>query len=214
LQSARAFIITPKVYGIIIGIIISDAYLRIPTKTHKNARLQIGQSKAHSSYLWSVFCSLSPLCASIPVAYTSVRNGVLCYGVRFDTRCLPVFTELHSMFYDSKGCKILPPLDILIKILTPVALAHIIMGDGTRQGSGLTICTDSFTVEEVVRIMTVLYVRYDIDSTINYHNGNPRIYIRASSMPTLRNLVCPYMHPSFLYKLGSNNLQCSQIIRP
>jgi hypothetical protein len=107
------------------------------------------------------------------------------------------------MFYDSEGRKILPPLVVLIDILTPVALAHIIMGDGKAQRSGLVICTDSFSVEEVARIITVLYVRYDIDSTLQYSSiGNPRIYIRASSMPTLRNLVRPYMHPSFMYKLG------------
>jgi hypothetical protein len=51
--------------------------------------------------------------------------------------------------------------------------------------------------------MTVLYVRYGIDSTLRYSSkGNPRIYVRVSSMPTLCNLVCPYMHPSFMYKLG------------
>jgi hypothetical protein len=106
------------------------------------------------------------------------------------------------MFYNSEGRKILPPLDVLIDILTPEALAHVIMGDGTRLGSGLVICTDSFSVEEVSRLMTVLYVRYGIDSTLRYASGKPRIYIRASSMPTLRNLVRPHMHPSFLYKLG------------
>jgi len=77
------------------------------------------------------------------------------------------------------------------------------MGDGARHGNGLIICTDSFTVEEVSRLMIVLYVRYGIDSTLRYSSiGNPRIYIRTSSMPTLRNLVRPYMHPSFMYKLG------------
>jgi hypothetical protein len=76
------------------------------------------------------------------------------------------------------------------------------MGDGARRGNGLEICTDSFSVEEVSRIITVLYVRYNIDSTLRIHKGKPRIYIRTSSMPTLRNLVRPHMHPSFLYKLG------------
>jgi hypothetical protein len=106
------------------------------------------------------------------------------------------------MFYNSEGRKILPPLVVLIDILTPAALAHVIMGDGARQGNGLILCTHSFTVEEVSRLMTVLYVRYNIDSTLRYDKGNPIIYIRTSSMPTLRNLVRPYMHPSFMYKLG------------
>jgi hypothetical protein len=106
------------------------------------------------------------------------------------------------MFYNSEGRKILPPLVVLIDILTPVALAHVIIGDGARAGNGLVLCTDSFSVEEVSRLITVLYVRYDLDSTLRIYKGKPRIYIRASSMPTLRNQVRPYMHPSFMYKLG------------
>jgi len=150
----------------------------------------------------SVFCILSPLCSSLPYASTHLLNGVQCYSVYFYTRCLPIFTELRTMFYNSEGRKILPPLVVLIDILTPVALAHVIMGDGARDGNGLVLCTDSFSVEEVSRIITVLYVRYNIDSTLRISKGKPRIYIRTSSMPTLRNLVRPYMHPSFMYKLG------------
>jgi hypothetical protein len=149
-----------------------------------------------------VFCLLSPLCSRLPYATTQLLNGVQCYSVRFYTRSLPVFTELHSMFYNSVGRKILPPLSVLIEILTPAALAHVIIGDGYRKGNGLVLCTHSFTVEEVSRLMTVLYVRYHIDSTLRYDRGKPIIYIRTSSMPTLRNLVRPYMHPSFMYKLG------------
>jgi hypothetical protein len=181
--------------------VISDGSFSIG-KGSKNAILRLGQSKAHEAYLWSVFCHLSPLCGSLPYFSSSLRNGVICYAVRFNTRSLPIFTELSSMFYNSEGRKILPPLVVLIDILTPVALAHVIMGDETRHGNGLIICTDSFSVEEVSRLMTVLYVRYDIDSTLRYYRGKPQIYIRTSSMPTLRNLVRPYMHPSFMYKLG------------
>jgi hypothetical protein len=80
-------------------LVLLDGNLRF-VKGGKNARFQFGQSKAHGDYLWSVFCSLSPLCASLPYATTGVCNGVQCYAVRFYTRCLPIFTELHGMFYD------------------------------------------------------------------------------------------------------------------
>jgi hypothetical protein len=201
-MSARVFIITPLIYSIIVGVIIEDGNLQYPSRTSQNARFRLEQSKAHEAYLWFVFCILSPLCSSLPSARTRLYKGVQNYSVRFYTRSLPVFTELHSMFYNSVGRKILPPLVVLIDILTPVALAHVIIGDGYRHGNGLVLCTHSFTVEEVSRLMTVLYVRYHIDSTLRYHKGKPTIYIRTSSMPTLRNLVRPHMHPSFLYKLG------------
>jgi hypothetical protein len=50
LKSARAFVISPYLYGIIIGVILSDGCLRIH-KSCKNACLQLGQSKAHEAYL-------------------------------------------------------------------------------------------------------------------------------------------------------------------
>jgi hypothetical protein len=52
LKSARAFIIPPLIYSIIIGVVISDGYLGYPTKSHKNARFVLKQSKAHEAYLW------------------------------------------------------------------------------------------------------------------------------------------------------------------
>jgi hypothetical protein len=122
------------------------------------------------SLIYGLFSVISFLlaCASLPYFSSSLRNGVMCYAVRFNTRCLPIFTELHSMFYNSDGGKIQPPLSVLKDILTPVAcagaakqdklclaLAHIFIGYGSRQGSYLIICTDSFSVEEVGPFMTV-----------------------------------------------------------
>jgi hypothetical protein len=137
----------------------------------------------------------------MPVLVFVMGYNVIVYVFILDVY-LFLLTFVHSFIF-LMAVRFYPlAFVVLIDILTPVALAHVIMGDGTRQGSGLVICTDSFSVEEVARLMTVLYVRYDIDSTLQYYSGKPRIYIRASSMPTLRNLVRPYMHPSFMYKLG------------
>jgi hypothetical protein len=93
------------------------------------------------------------------------------------------------------------PLDIY-NLLTPVALAHWIMGDGQANRSGLTLCTDSFSIQEVVLLMNVLMVRYGLECTLRFNGDFPRIYIRSRSMPLLRTIVLPYMMPSMLYKLG------------
>ena len=77
------------------------------------------------------------------------------------------------------------------------------MGDGVAQAHGLIICTDSFSIEEVVRLINVLTIRYRLECTLRYHTSTqPRIYIRQRSMPLLRNIVIPHMHSSMLYKLG------------
>lgn len=51
-------------------------------------------------------------------------------------------------------------------LLTPVALAHFIMGDGTATRHGLILCTNSYSIEDVVKLMNVLIIRYRLDCTI------------------------------------------------
>jgi len=94
-------------------------------------------------------------------------------------------------------------------MLTPVALAHIIMGDGTAREYGLEICTNSYSLEDVVRLMNVLIIRYRLKCNIRIKFRDNKkiqneytIYIRQSSVSLLRTVVTPYFHPSMLYKLG------------
>jgi hypothetical protein len=85
-------------------------------------------------------------------------------------------------------------------LLTPMALAHWIIGDGKWDRSGLILCTDSFSIMDNVKLINILMVRYQLDCTL-VRSCN-RIYIKASSMPRLRAIVLPFMHSSMLYKLG------------
>lgn len=65
------------------------------------------------------------------------------------------------------------------------------------------MCTDSYTVSDVIKLINVLFIRYQLDCTLRFHRpAQPRIYIRQGSMSKLRSIVQPHMHPSFLYKLG------------
>jgi hypothetical protein len=131
------------------------------------------------------------------------RNGTKTYALIFYTRSYPFITELRNKFYpeinnEFKGI----PLEIY-EYLTPPALAHLIMGDGSRRDYGLTLCTDCYTLYDVIRLMNVLIIRYGINSTLQKKRDNQyRIHIRSSSMPLLRSIVTPYMHSSMLYKLG------------
>jgi len=91
---------------------------------------------------------------------------------------------------------------MIFDILTPEALAHWIITDGSRKNDGVILCTDSFTIIDVVRLVNVLIVRYQLDCTIHTPIKGPRIYIKGKSMPLLRSIVLPYMHNSMLYKIG------------
>ena len=191
----------PFQYAVLIGLILSDGSLRFFSKHHKNASLGFCQSAAHSYYFWFIFLLLSHYCSSYPRLKIGSSLGKKTIGLQFETRSMPCLTELRFLFYPN-GVKIIP--NNIFELLTPIALAHMIMGDGSVQRHGLIICTDSYTIQDVVRLINVLIIRYRLECTLRFHSATqPRIYISQSSMPLLLNIVSPFMHSSMLYKLKS-----------
>lgn len=82
------------------------------------------------------------------------------------------------------------------------------MEDGYFDSHGRTqtllLCTECFTKSECLLLMDVLS-KLGIKSTLKVRNrakDTYRIRISKTSMPLLRQLVTPHMHPSFMYKLG------------
>jgi len=68
------------------------------------------------------------------------------------------------------------------------------MGDGSKLGKGIIICTDSYSIEEVVLLMNILKIKFNVDSSIHYHTSYtpidilklkmikyPRIYINGTN---------------------------------
>ena len=195
--------LAPYQYSVIIGLLLSDDWLIFASKTNKNSRLGFSQSAAHGEYFWFVFFSLSHYCSSYPIVRIRSRFEQETIGLQFFTRSMPCLTELHSLFYPN-GVKIIP--NNIIELLIPVALAHMIMEDGSVQRHGLIICTNSYSIEDVVRLMNVLIIRYRLECTIHLKRQNKMeylIYIQQGYMPSLLNIVSPYMHSSMLYKLKS-----------
>ncbi len=78
---------------------------------------------------------------------------------------MPCITELHKFFYLNR-IKIIKPS--IYFYITPIALAHWIMGDGTFTGKSLLLCTDSFSIKEVVLLINVLIIKYDLCCIIQY----------------------------------------------
>ena len=80
------------------------------------------------------------------------------------------------------------------------------MGDGEQQPSGLNLCTDSFTTVEVIKLINVLIVKYNLNCTLRTKK-NPsgkivsRIYFPASEMEKLRVIVSTHIIPSMSYKI-------------
>lgn len=204
--SLRELIYLPSFYySVVVGKLLSDGWLERYSST-SNTRFMFKQSIIHIDYVVHSFLILSHYCSNIPSVVKSKVKGKTYYAVTFKTRALACFNELHDSFYKNK-IKVIP--ENIYDLLTPVALAHWIMGDGAIKNKGLTLCTDSFTTQDVVKLMNVLLIKYDIKSTIHMENKRPRIYILPESMFKLRNVVSLHILPSMRYKLNEKLIkQC------
>ena len=76
------------------------------------------------------------------------------------------------------------------------------MGDGAKKNKGVTLCTDSFTFKEVVILMNILKIKYNINSTIHLEKHNPRIYINNIELLKILPQIKLYFVKSLLYKIS------------
>jgi len=187
-----------NIKSIILGIILSDGHIALHSKG-KNAYLIFNQSLSKLAYVYFIFSFLNHYCQSYPSLNTRYTLKTSSSILRIATRSMPCITELHNNYYLNKVKTI---NNSIYDDLTPIALAHWIMGDGTFNTS-VIFCTDSFSLKEVILLINVLIIKYEINCIIRYHcKIYPRIYVRKESLLKLRLIVKPYMHPSMLYKLG------------
>lgn len=88
-QISEMIKLPPYQYSVIVGLILSDGWLRFISLRHKNAQLGFEQSGAHGEYVWAVFGVLSPYCNSYPIYRERTRNGKTFLSIYFFTRSLP-----------------------------------------------------------------------------------------------------------------------------
>lgn len=131
----------------------------------------------------------------------------------FQTLTFPYFTDLYKKWYelDSAGKRIRKKLPLALEnSLTPVALAHWVMGDGTFDSSGrhqrIIICTDSFNLEEINVLRSILLDKYNISTRIKSGKIGDKVYYRISITGEDKNkfqdLVKPFMVSSLLCRIG------------
>lgn len=185
--------------GIFVGLLLSDSSLTIATH-NSNPRIALKQSIINFPFLWGTYILLSHYASSLPYADWTIlkATGRKYLALRFDTRAYPVLYQLHALFFidGRKGIT-----SELFHYLSPQALAFWIMGDGAYSSGGLILCTDCFSINEVVILINILTIRYGFKCTIHMAAGLPRIYISRDSMESLRKVVAPHMFPFSMYKL-------------
>ena len=221
--------IRPELIGVqkevIIGLLLGDGSLEKRKSTH-NARLRIDHSypgqEAYVRHLYNIFKSLCGKEPTVIVRKPDKRNNKIYSNILFKTYNLPCLNEYHSLFYKDSGflhksgetrfIKGIP--SCISELLTPLALAHWIMGDGYfTSDKTVILCTESFTKEEVQLLIDVLNKKFNIIAGMQKRtrtnlglseNIGWRIRISNKSVGKLTSMVVPYFITELLYKLGTN----------
>jgi len=183
--------------SIIIGIILSDGWMQ--HRIRWNPKIGFKQSIKNFEYFWYVFIQLSSLCSNYPWLTKTIKRGKLFYALEFQTRQLRCIIEIYTLFYYESKIKVIKPE--LYDYLDYLALAHWIMGDGAKKNKGLTLCTDNFSYKEVVLLMNILKIKYDINTTMHKEKNKPRIYINDKELLKILPYIKPYFTKNFLYKI-------------
>lgn len=129
------------------------------------------------------------------------------YEARFKTYGHPEFQTYYDLFYppcDGRRIKRVP--QNIAHLLTPRGLAYWYMDDGSTATSagGFKSCVfhsqgfdrqDNETLAQALRSAFNLHPRVHVDKTYC------KLYVRAQGVGRFLDLVKPFMHPDFHYKL-------------
>ena len=183
--------LTEEQKSILIGTLLGDGTMRIK----KNAHLEINHAfnqKVLVDWIFNKFESL----VSTPPKWRKGNGKREAY--RFATQKLPILTPFYDLFY--KNNKKVIPTNLQ---LDPLSLAVWFMDDGSKSRSSIYLNTQQFNLDEQVRLIELLKVQFEIDSTLNKDKVYHRIRIRTRSVKKFIDLIEPFVLKEFRYKFPS-----------
>ena len=192
-----------KVISILFGSLLGDGYAEYRNKG-KGTRFCFYQENSHATYLiWlhGLLANLGYCNTKEPEIQTRLGNkGIVRKVIRFKTWTYTSFNWIHNLWYIN-SVKVVP--SVISDYLTPLAVSIWIMDEGCKVGSGLKLSTNLFTYSDCLLLVKALFDNFNIKSTIQSAGKNNQfhIYIWKESMPLLREIVLPYVHPSMKYKI-------------
>lgn len=207
--------------SILIGTLLSDS--SIEKNKNWDPRIRFEHSIKSIEYILYLYNRLSILLGlNRPLVLTRKLRGKTQYLVWFRTRQLKCLEEIYNLFYNKKVSTgtLSEESNNNIKSINPelylyfndIVFAHWIMGDGLKLKNGLVLCTDSFSIKEIVILMNILRLKYDIEPMIKDHVSNldikkenksikKRIFISKKDIQKIEHKIKRYFVKSYLYKL-------------
>jgi hypothetical protein len=186
----------------LIGLMLGDLFAE-RIKISSNTRLQFKQSIKNKDYIDHLYTLFESYCSTPPKVNILKDNRPekkeFNESIKFWTLSLPCFNQFRELFYNDKGIKHIP-LN-LESLLSPRALAYWAMDDGYKSNNGFYFCTESYTLEDNLRLIKILKIKFGLMCGIHKHTNGHRLYVLSKSRDRLFTLIRPYMIDHFLYKI-------------
>lgn len=198
------------VLSIIICLLLGDLNAnKIKGEQMDSVRFSLEQCVNNSAYIHHLNILLHELgyCSNVTPkllvkSLCQERGSITRFNYRLTTLSFTNLLWIYEGFYVNKNKKIPAWIGLFI---TPAALAHLVMQIGSLKEEGLILYLKLRDQQGISLIKTTLKNRYNILSAVIYEHREDEVFtvlcIRVESIPLLRDLIHPYMHPSLYYIL-------------
>jgi len=192
---------------ILIGSVLGDGNLRV---LKRHALLTISQGERQADYvLWkyTIFRNwvLTEPRREIRIYYKDRTKSIINYRWEY-CKSFYSYRVLQGILQNNR--KVIPA-EINSLLTSPRALAVWYMDDGSRKpyGKGAFFHTECFSLESQEKLISCLKNNFSLEARLasgGLWQGKRqyRLYIPAGSFLAFRELVAPYMLPSFRYKIS------------
>lgn len=197
---------TAKQLEILTGTLIADGHLRRNLSNTVYGKIEHGK-KQYDYLLWK-HLELNNLCSPIILNYNKDKRFGEDYrreSYSFNIKANPALETLYNNLYNNKIKRITP--DLLVNYST-LSLAVHFMDDGYKIFNRYHICTDSFSIEDIILLQEHLRNNLSLNTSLvkrgfRKDNITPiyRIAILYRDSGLFEYLVRSYIIPSLKYKL-------------
>lgn len=190
----------PQLSYILIGTLLGNANLQTYTngRTWRARFLLSNDNKEYLFHLYDLFKEF----VKTPPKLSDDGFGNKQWS--FNTLVIPELSFYADLFYKNNK-KIIP--SSLSDYFNELSLAYWFMDDGSlkkyKTTQAFILCTDSFSKEQVLFLGGLIKAKFNIH--VNYHKqrDNYIIFIPSKHFIEFRQIILPFIHNNFMYKLGS-----------
>ena len=181
--------------SVLLGSLLGDGTLR-KAKGKKNALFEVNHSYYYRAYVDWKYLNFQEFVLTPPKMRQNNGNRI---AYRFTTQSLPIFTDFYDQFYFN-GRKRIPSSLVLDELM----LAVWFMDDGSKSRNSVYLNTQQFSIDEQEFLIELLRNQYNIIGNLNKDKTYFRIRIAVESTKILKEIIRPYVHEIFNYKLDND----------